>query len=556
MKKIDFLIIGAQKSGTTALDKYLRQHTKIEMAKVKEVHFFDNESYFEEKQVDYSNYHNLFPLFSHDKTYGEATPIYSYWNNSIERIWEYNREIKLILLLRNPIERAYSHWNMEQDRNAENLSFWDAIRFENQRSKEALPFKHRVYSYIDRGFYSEQIRNIYRFFPKNQVLILKHESLKHDYKSALASITQFLDLDNFDFKELQNIHKREYQRPISYREHNFLRNTFLKEIEVLEKELGWDCSLWKQEKKKKRILFYRDFKSYTGGHQKYFDYYQHFKEHSAFEVEIFFTPNSVWSIRNPWVGESSNITQKFHPENYDVLFIAGMDWNILEKGIEEKIQVINFIQGMRHTDTEHILNTFLKRKAIRITVSPIITERLEENNSYNGSLHTIDNGIELKSIDRTKELDIYILGLKNPQLGKLLHSKLESLGFRVLTTLESILKEEVHNNMAKAHIGLLLPNYTDGEGFYLPALESMYYSDITIVPDCIGNQSFCYNEVNCLMPEYELESIVNSCLNGKKLLENSQFKEIKKQAFETVQKHSLKKEREKLYALLEEYLYV
>lgn len=554
MKKIDFLIIGTQKSGTTALNKYLTQHPKIQMATTKEVHFFDNESNFENKNVDYNQYHQFFSLSNADKIYGEATPIYSYWDNSISRIWEYNKNIKLILLLRNPIERAYSHWNMERSRNAEKFSFWDAINLEKERIKENLPFKHRVYSYIDRGFYSEQIRNIYRFFPKNQVLILKHESLQYDYKSTLTTITNFLDVNSFDFKELKNIHSREYQASLSHREHTFLRNIFIKEIEVLEKELKWDCSIWKEKKKKKKILFYRDFKAYTGGHQKYFDYYKHFKEHSSFDVEIFFTPNSIWSSQNPWIGEVENIVKNFNLENYDVLFIAGMDWNILEEGIENKVPVINFIQGMRHTNSEHILNTFLKRKASRITVSPMITQCLEKEKNYNGTLYTIDNGIKLKVIEEKKVLDIYILGLKNPKLAKLLEDRLSNLGFKVLMTSTGIPREEVHQNMAMANISLLLPNYTEGEGFYLPALESMQYSDITIVPNCIGNESFCSDGINCLMPKYELESMVNACINAKKMLKNGKFKDIKVEALRTVNKHSLEKEKESLYTILKECL--
>ena len=556
MKKIDFLIIGTQKSGTTALNKYLMQHPEIQMATTKEVHFFDNESNFETDDIDYNQYHQFFSFSNDDKVYGEATPIYSYWDNSISRIWEYNEKIKLILLLRNPIERAYSHWNMERSRNAEKFSFWDAINLENERIKENLPFKHRVYSYIDRGFYSEQIRNIYRFFTKSQVLILKYESLKNDYQTTLNNITNFLNVKSFDFKELKNIHAREYKTSLSYKEHTFLRNIFLNEIELLEKELKWDCSRWKAKKKKKKILFYRDFKGYTGGHQKYFDYYNHFKQHPAFDVEIFFTPNSLWTFRNPWVGEVDNIVKKFNPENYDVLFIAGMDWNILNQGIENKVEVINLIQGMIHTNREHILNTFLKKRAIRITVSPMITKRLEQQKSYNGSLYTIDNGIELKLIEEKKVIDVYILGLKNPKLAKLLEDRLDSLGFKILMTSLNIPREEVHKNMAMSNISILLPNYTEGEGFYLPALESMQYSDITIVPHCIGNESFCHNGINCLVPKYELESIINNCIYAKKILQNGEFKDIKIEALNTVKRHSLEREQEKLYTLLKECLSV
>lgn len=101
------------------------------MAKTKEVHFFDNEEYFQ-GTPDYSKYHEFFtPEHSH-QLLGEATPIYIYWYPSPERIYEYNPKAKLIFLLRTPIERAYSNWNMERLRNSEKLSFEVAIRNETQ----------------------------------------------------------------------------------------------------------------------------------------------------------------------------------------------------------------------------------------------------------------------------------------------------------------------------------------------------------------------------------------------------------------------------------------
>jgi hypothetical protein len=165
-KPIDFIICGTQKGGTSALDAYLREHPEICMADHKEVHFFDNEDNFSRSKPDYSKYHSHFSPKTTHNIVGEATPIYMYWNDAPRRIWEYNPNVKLIVLLRNPIERAYSHWNMERQRNVENLSFWDAIQNEKERCRETLPLQHRLYSYVDRGFYLGQIRRLWAFFWK------------------------------------------------------------------------------------------------------------------------------------------------------------------------------------------------------------------------------------------------------------------------------------------------------------------------------------------------------------------------------------------------------
>ena len=243
-RTVDFIICGAQKGGTTALDAYLREHPQICMANNKEVHFFDNESNFLKKDHDYSKYHSFFsPQKKHD-VIGEATPIYMYWNNAPKRIWNYNPNMKLILLLRNPIDRAYSHWNMEQLRNADNLSFFDAIKNEKSRCLEAFPYQHRVYSYIDRGLYVEQLQRLKKYFPSNQILILKSEYLKKQPDKALENICTFLDIAPFESVEAKNIHSHPYKSKMSQEEREYLRLIFEPEIKNLEQMLNWDCKDW------------------------------------------------------------------------------------------------------------------------------------------------------------------------------------------------------------------------------------------------------------------------------------------------------------------------
>jgi len=196
-RRVNFLIAGTQKGGTTALHSYLEEHPETCMADQKEVHYFDTEDNFNQEIVSYSKYHESFKPKSNHKLLGEATPIYMYWKEAPKRIHEYNPEIKIILILRNPIDRAYSHWNMERMKNADSLSFSDAIRSETQRCEEALPLQHRVYSYIDRGHYLEQLERIWKYFPKNQVLIIKSEKLKENPNEVLREITDFLQISPF-----------------------------------------------------------------------------------------------------------------------------------------------------------------------------------------------------------------------------------------------------------------------------------------------------------------------------------------------------------------------
>jgi hypothetical protein len=243
-RMVNFLICGTQKGGTSALDAYLREHPEICMAEQKEVHFFDNEDYFRCKKPAYDRYHSAFnPKASH-KLIGEATPIYMYWYSAPLRIWSYNPSMKFIILLRNPINRAYSHWTMERARNTDCVSFFDAIQSEQKRCREKLPYQHRVYSYIDRGFYLEQLRRLWFFFPKNQVLIIKSAYLKYQPNEALHDICDFLKVSHFSKVESKEIHMNTYISKISINEKAYLQSVFRHEIHGIEQVLGWDCSDW------------------------------------------------------------------------------------------------------------------------------------------------------------------------------------------------------------------------------------------------------------------------------------------------------------------------
>jgi len=246
-KLVNFVICGTQKGGTTALYSYLREHPEICMADRKEVHFFDNETLFVNVKPNYSQYHVSFnPRESH-KLLGEATPIYMYWHDAPRRIWEYNSDMKLIVILRNPIDRAYSHWNMEKNRNTESLAFWDAIQNEGVRCREALPYQHRVYSYIDRGFYLNQLRKLWHYFSTENVLVLKNEYLKKQPDKCLKDVCVFLGVKHFENVTPKIAHSLSYTSKMSAKERKYLQSIFEYEIMNIERVLKWDCSDWLPE---------------------------------------------------------------------------------------------------------------------------------------------------------------------------------------------------------------------------------------------------------------------------------------------------------------------
>jgi len=246
-ERIDFIIIGAQKSGTTSLDKYLRKHPTISMARNKEVHFFDNDQNFQGEIVDYDTYHSHFPkLDSETMLYGECTPSYLYMEKCADRIAKYNPNIKLIAVLRNPAERAFSQWLMQKKRGIENRTFekcirseWDIIQNGNKVQKK--------FAYVRRGFYSKQIKTYLEHFSKSQVMFIKYSDYVEHAQTSLRKIFSFINVnhESFDLQVVEGF-IRNKKRMIQDEQRAFLNAIYQKDINQLEKLLDWDCSDWLQ----------------------------------------------------------------------------------------------------------------------------------------------------------------------------------------------------------------------------------------------------------------------------------------------------------------------
>jgi hypothetical protein len=214
-----FIIIGAMKSGTTSLYKYLTEHPRIGHNFTKEVHFFD---YGFHNGVDW--YKTFFPLCQPDLIAGEASPDYFYYPHAPRRVFELIPSVKLIVVLRNPVDRALSHYNhiLQRREVPEPLSFEDAINIEGERlngemkkmleNESYYSHNYLYYSYLTRGIYIDQLKNWLRFFPREQILVLKSEDLFTNPQAFYDLVLEFLGLPGWQLKEYKNANKRIYSK--------------------------------------------------------------------------------------------------------------------------------------------------------------------------------------------------------------------------------------------------------------------------------------------------------------------------------------------------------
>jgi hypothetical protein len=243
----DFVVIGAQKAGTTALYAYLRWHPGITGPSWKEVSFFDRHWWRGEAW-----YRGQFPLRSRGQLVGEASPSYLFHPLAPDRVRSLVPGAKLVALLRDPVERAYSHYQHEVALGREPLTFEDALAAENERTRgevERLVADPRAFSrawwdhtYVARGLYAEQLERWFAVFPREQLLVVTTDELGERPAETYATFLTFLGAAPHALADYPRVFDRDYA-PMRAETRATLAERFREPNRRLEallgRELGW-----------------------------------------------------------------------------------------------------------------------------------------------------------------------------------------------------------------------------------------------------------------------------------------------------------------------------
>jgi Sulfotransferase domain len=191
----NFFVVGAQKAGTTSLHNYLYTHPEIYLPAMKETKFFvDDERYI--KGISYYQAEH-FSACDGKKAIGEIDPDYMYFEQALDRMASHLdlQKTKFIFVLRNPIERAFSHYLMTVRRGVEKLSFEEAIQQEGDRITRGYSARMH-FSYTSRGFYLPQIQRFLGHTDKSNMLFVLSEDLKSNTMDTLTSCYRFLGISD------------------------------------------------------------------------------------------------------------------------------------------------------------------------------------------------------------------------------------------------------------------------------------------------------------------------------------------------------------------------
>ena len=194
MRLPDFLGVGTQKGGTTTLHNLLSQDSRIGLPRCKEVHYFDKEPL---PHIQW--YADHFKPLNNKLKIGEITPYYMFYPGAAERISKTLPGAKIIILLRDPVDRTVSQYFHAKRNGYETLELVDAIKAEEERLSSGSRYSHQKHSYISRSRYHEQIKEFRSFHKDKNILIIKSEDMFSSIETVWPRIEVFLGLSDMGF---------------------------------------------------------------------------------------------------------------------------------------------------------------------------------------------------------------------------------------------------------------------------------------------------------------------------------------------------------------------
>lgn len=247
-----FIIVGAQKSGTTSLYSLLSQHPELLPSKTKELHFFSGgiDSEIDNYKKGFNWYQSHFPPVKEEnegKIAFEATPIYLFNPLVASRIKKALPNVKIIVMLRNPVDRAVSHYFHEKRKSVDPLSIINALEEEEERLKpvlQAKSYKDKAfihYSYKSRGLYADQLKNYYKHFSPDQIHVINCDEFFYDQPLVLNKVFKFLSVDdNFIPQNIRSRNVAKNKERLDQGVYDHLKAFFLQPNKELYQLLGKD----------------------------------------------------------------------------------------------------------------------------------------------------------------------------------------------------------------------------------------------------------------------------------------------------------------------------
>ena len=320
------------------------------------------------------------------------------------------------------------------------------------------------------------------------------------------------------------------------------------------------------------VWFHRpQMRCVIGAHVKHAHYFDHVRRLPGHTPIISFTSSPGLPL-NPeqhrlWPPRKGAYAERWQPRAPDILFLTGFDWRYVNANGFDALPNprIDLVQSLGHDgahfrgdprDRDAELRSYLKLRAVRICVSYEVAESVRATGLANGPVFTVPNGMDTHLVSMRRfaasllprqRRSVVVVGYKRPDLAKALSECLNEAKVPHRLLLGFLSRDKFLATLAEADVSVCLP-YAE-EGFYLPALEAMACGSTVVTLDCIGNRSFCRNDQNCLIAPPDPSALAAAVIRALALCTKGR-KALRRQANETVRRHSVAKERQRFYEIL------
>ena len=235
MKKPNFFVVGAAKAGTTSLYNYLKEHPEVYLSPIKEPNYFNTEmkledfkediqksiyfefdKYFRKNKLEEKHfalidkkkdYLELFREVKQEKAIGEFSTSYLSSQVAAAEIYKFNPKSKIIVMLREPIERTLSHYQMDLNKGFNLKNILKDLENDYNSVNKGYCISNM---YIDLSLYYDSIKRIFKIYPKEQVLIIRFENFKKHTNAVVKEVCTFLEIDNntLEINSMNKIHNK------------------------------------------------------------------------------------------------------------------------------------------------------------------------------------------------------------------------------------------------------------------------------------------------------------------------------------------------------------
>ena len=302
--------------------------------------------------------------------------------------------------------------------------------------------------------------------------------------------------------------------------------------------------------------FVHQARALNGAYLKLWHYFEYVRRSGRYSPAAYLAPESILQPTTTWTDPTVRWLNEWDPYRSDRLFLTAFNWRVVPEDCATP--ALHLVQSVLHADPDNERYQFLRRRAFRITVNPVITDAINATGIVNGPVVTIPIGTDIQRpaeaeaqlrpwTSESRPTDVFIAGKKNPEVAVAVADALRRTGVSVTCVTDNIPRPDFLTHIAQSRVVLALPALK--EGFFLVPLEAIGHGCVVVCPDG-GGVEYYERDVHLFKPPYTVEAILH-CVNRALRSTAAEVEAFRSAGADLLQRHDLQREERQFRAVLE-----